>query len=66
MIDRTHVLPLTQQARLLGLSRGSLYYQRCPVSGDDLAVMRRIDEPHLELPFVGSRIGLAGSAFGRR
>ena len=56
MIDRTHGLPLTQQARLLGLSRGSLYYQPCPVSADDLAVMRRIDELHLEFPFAGSRM----------
>lgn len=56
MIDRTHVLPLSQQARLLGLSRGSLYYHPCPVSEDDLAVMRRIDELHLELPFAGTRM----------
>ena len=56
MIDRAHALPLTQQARLLGLSRGSLYYQPCPVSEADLAVMRRIDELHLELPFAGSRM----------
>ena len=56
MIDRTHSLPLTQQARLLGLSRGSLYYQPCAVSAADLAVMRRIDELHLEFPFAGSRM----------
>ncbi len=56
MIDRTHSLPLTQQARLLGLSRGSLYYQACPVPAADLAVMRRIDELHLEFPFAGSRM----------
>ena len=32
MIDRDHELPLTRQAELLGISRGSLYYQpgRCP------------------------------------
>lgn len=56
MIDRTHTLPVAQQARLLGLSRSSLYYQPCPVSAEDLAVMRRIDELHLELPFAGSRM----------
>ena len=56
MIDRAHGLPLTQQARLLGLSRGSLYYRPCPVSAEDLAVMRRIDELHLEFPFAGSRM----------
>ena len=31
-------------------------YRSKPVAGaDDLAVMRRIDELHLELPFYGSR-----------
>ena len=27
MIDRSHALPLTRQAEVLGISRGSLYYQ---------------------------------------
>ena len=37
--------------------RGALgIYRPKPVAGaDDLAVMRRIDELHLELPFYGSR-----------
>ena len=56
MIDRTHALPLTRQARLLKLSRGSLYYQPRPVSPRDLAIMRRIDELHLDYPFAGSRM----------
>jgi putative transposase len=47
MIDRSHALPLTRQARVLGLSRGSLYYRLRPVPAADLAVMRRIDELHL-------------------
>ena len=56
MIDRSHSLPLTRQARELGISRGSVYYLPRPVSPADLAIMRRIDELHLELPFAGSRM----------
>ena len=56
MIDRSHELPLTRQAQVLKLSRGSLYYRACPVSAPDLAIMRRIDELHLDYPFAGSRM----------
>ena len=56
MIDRGHRLPLARQARLLGLSRGSLYYRPRPVSERDLVLMRRMDELHLELPFAGARM----------
>jgi len=71
MIDRKHKLPLTQQAALLGISRGSVYYEPVPISAADLALMRRIDELHLEFPFAGSRMlnGLLaadGSKIGRR
>src|SRR3954463_4009827 len=56
MIDRRHALPLAGQAEELGISRGSLYYQPQPVSAADLALMRRMDELHLEYPFAGSRM----------
>jgi len=56
MIDRSHDLPVTRQARELGISRGSVYYLPRPVSEADLKIMRRIDELHLELPFAGSRM----------
>ena len=56
MIDRSHDLPLTRQAQVLKLSRSSLYYQPHPVSAADLAIMRRIDELHLDYPFAGSRM----------
>jgi putative transposase len=56
MIDRGHELPLTRQAALLKLSRGSLYYTARPVTPADLTVMRRIDELHLDYPFAGSRM----------
>ena len=56
MIDRDHELPLVRQAELLRLSRGSLYYHPRVVLAGDLAIMRRIDELHLDYPFVGSRM----------
>jgi len=56
MIDRTHALPLTRQAKILKLSRSGLYYQPRPVSPADLAIMRRMDELHLDYPFAGSRM----------
>jgi len=56
MIDREHDLALTRQAKILNLSRSGLYYQPRPVSPSDLAIMRRMDELHLEYPFAGSRM----------
>lgn len=56
MIDRTHPLSLTKQAAAAGISRSSVYYLPKPVSAADLALMRRIDELHLEFPFAGSRM----------
>lgn len=56
MIDRSHGLSVARQAQALGISRGSVYYLPCQVSEADLAIMRRIDELHLELPFADSRM----------
>lgn len=56
MIDRDHGLSLGRQAKALGISRGSVYYLARPTSDADLALMRRIDELHLEHPFAGSRM----------
>ena len=56
MIDREHGLPLRRQAAVLRLSRSTLYYEPRPVPAADLAVMRRIDELHLDHPFAGSRM----------
>jgi len=56
MMDRLHGLSLTRQAAALGISRGSLCYRPRPVSAEDLALMRRIDELHLDYPFAGSRM----------
>ena len=56
MIDREHALPIARQAQLLGMSRGAVYYLARPLSAADLALMRRIDELHLEHPFMGARM----------
>ena len=58
MIDRTHPLPITRQAAIVGISRGSVYCEcECEPIGDaDLKLMRHIDELHLELPFASARM----------
>ena len=56
MIDRAHDLPITRQAEVLNISRGSVYYLPRPVPEADLAIMRRLDRLHLEFPFAGSRM----------
>ena len=49
------VLPVIAQCRLLKIARSTLYCHPVPAGADELAVMRRIDELHLEYPFYGSR-----------
>ena len=62
---------MTKQSTLLGISRGSVYYEPAAESHADLALMRRLDELHLEFPFAGSRmlrglLAAEGSKVGRR
>jgi len=40
MIDRTHDLPITRQARALNISRGSVYYLPRPVLDAGVAAIR--------------------------
>jgi putative transposase len=56
MIDRSHALPIGRQAKALNISRGSVYYLPRSASAAGLAIMRRIDELHLDFPFAGSRM----------
>jgi putative transposase len=56
MIDRGHGLSIVKQAKAFGISRGAVYYKPRPVSPQDLAIMRRLDELHLERPFAGARM----------
>lgn len=55
MIDRKHLLSVSRQSQILGISRSSLYYKAVPVSEHDLELMRLIDEIHMKYPFYGSR-----------
>src|SRR3954451_17233725 len=56
MIDRSHGLPVSSQAKALNISRSSVYYLPRAVPTADLAIMRRMDELHLDFPFAGSRM----------
>ena len=48
-------LSVRRQCTLLNLARSGVYRPKPVTGADDLALMRRIDELHLELPFYGSR-----------
>lgn len=56
MIDRSHDLSVARQAEMLGIRRGSIYDPPRPTPPADLALMRWIDELHLDYPFAGSRM----------
>ena len=46
---------LSRQCVMLGVSRSSLYYRPRGEGAENLALMRRLDELHMEYPFHGSR-----------
>jgi putative transposase len=56
MIERSHGLPIARQAKALGVARSTVYYKPRPVSAEDLQLMRRLDELHLDYPFAGARM----------
>ena len=71
MIDTTHKLAVKRQAELLDICRSNIYYLPRPMADADLALMRRIDELHLNFPFAGARmlrdmLRLEGEAVGRK
>jgi len=56
MIEPEHPkLSTARQCRLLGLPRSSYYHRPKPKPGEDLALMRVIDEVYLAQPVFGSR-----------
>ena len=62
---------LSGNTELLGVARSTAYYQPTPVADAELALMRRIDELHLQYPFAGARmlrdlLRQDGQAIGRR
>jgi putative transposase len=71
MIDRTHKLPVVRQCQILALPRSTAYYRAQETKSEDLVLMRRMDEIHLERPFAGSRmlrdmLRLEGNSVGRK
>jgi putative transposase len=71
MIDPDHDLSISRQAKILEISRSSVYYRPRPASPEDLELMRAIDRLHLEAPYAGSRmmkklLRLEGFEVGRR
>ena len=55
MIEPDGPLSLSRQCVLLGVSRSSLYYRPKGERAENLALMRRMDELHMDYPFYGSR-----------
>jgi putative transposase len=71
MIERNNPLTIVKQASAAGISRASVYYVLRPISPTDLALIRRIDELHLQHPIMGARqlrreLLKAGIDVGRR
>jgi len=48
-------LSMRRQCEILGVNRSSLYYESAGPDPEELELMRRIDELHLQFPFYGSR-----------
>ena len=49
-------LSMRRQCALLAVTRSSVYYEPVVPDAEELALMRRIDELHLQHPFFGSRM----------
>jgi putative transposase len=56
MIEAGHAkLSIVRQCELLGISRSGLYYEPVGPSGEDLELMRLLDEQYTRTPFYGVR-----------
>jgi putative transposase len=56
MVDPQTAPSVRRQCELLRVSRSGLYYEPVPTCAEELALMRRIDELHLQHPCYGSRL----------
>lgn len=54
-VEPDGALSVRRQCEILALNRSSLYYESIGPDPEELELMRRIDELHLEFPFYGSR-----------
>ena len=71
MVSPDPKVSVRHQCELLELCRSSYYYQCRPETAENLALMRRLDELHLEHPVYGSRkwtvlLGQEGLAVNRK
>ena len=56
MIERDHPeLSISQQCKLVRLSRSAFYYTSVGINADTLAMMKEIDRVFTKYPFFGSR-----------
>ena len=55
MIAPGSALSVSRQAKLLGISRSSVYYRPKPASQEELDLLKRLDELFTENPMYGSR-----------
>ena len=55
MIAPGSALSVARQAKLLGVSRSSVYYRPRPDSQEELDLLKRLDELFTENPVYGSR-----------
>lgn len=55
MVEPNTKVSIRRQCELFGVSRSGWYYEPNGRSSEELELMRRIDELHLQFPFYGSR-----------
>jgi putative transposase len=55
LIETVEEPSIRRQCELLEISRTAYYYEPCPETEENLRLMRRLDELHLEDPVYGSR-----------
>ena len=56
LVERDNpALPVSQQCRLLAVSRAAVYREAAAVSAEDLTIMALIDRQYLARPYYGSR-----------
>lgn len=56
MIEANRQPSMRRQCELLSVSRSGLYYEAVGPDAEELELMRRIDQMHMEHPFFGSRM----------
>ena len=55
LVDEDEAISVRRQCELLGIARSGLYHECRPETQENLKMMRRLDEMHLEHPVYGSR-----------